>query len=257
MTMTMTIEHDRVVRTLEGAVRPMKAARALWSFLRDKEDTASVIRVFRAADGAKPERNFERFCATELGRRVLAERRSLGHVLCDRARLRALPEGSLGRAYLDFAEREEISIEGLTAASDDALSGRNRLEPARAQFRDRFRDMHDLWHVATGYGRDALGEICLLAFAYAQTHQRGFALVAAAWSMREQALKWRSPVLSCMIEGARLGSRAAWLLGQDWEHLLAEPLPAVRRALGIAAPRRYLRHVERADGATVRAPHSW
>jgi len=255
--MTTTIEQDQVVRTLAGTVRPMKAARALWAFLLDKEDTASVIRVFRAADGTRPERNFGRFCATDLGRRVLAEHRSLGRMLCDRASLRALPADSLGRAYLAFAEREQISIEGLTAASEVAHAGRKRLEPARVQFRDRFRDMHDLWHVTTGYGRDALGETCLLAFSFAQTRQRGFALVAAVWSMRQQVLAWRSPVLSCVIEGARLGRRAEWLLAQDWERLLEEPLPAVRQKLGISAPQKYLQHLERTGDAGGRAAGTW
>lgn len=106
--MSATLETDRPVHTLAAGVRPLTAARALGSFLLDKEDTASVIRVFRATDGARPERNFERFCATELGRRVLAERRSLGRALSGRERLRAQPEGSLGRAYLAFVEREAI-----------------------------------------------------------------------------------------------------------------------------------------------------
>ena len=242
--MTMTMQTDDVVRSLASHVRPLKAARALWSFLMDREDTTSVLRVFRAADGAMPERNFERFCATELGRRVLAERRSLGAVLCDRERLRGLPEGTLGRAYLEFVERERISVQGLSAASDAAHAGRRRLEPARVQYRDRFRDMHDLWHVAIGYGREALGEICLLAFTYAQTRQRGFGLVALIWSIKEQVLR-RTPALACALEGARLGRRARWLLEQDWERLLEMPLPAVLRTIGVAAPQTYLRYLER------------
>jgi ubiquinone biosynthesis protein COQ4 len=236
---------DNVVRTLAAGVRPVKAMRALWRFLLDKEDTASVIRVFRAADGARPERNFERFCATELGRRILAERRSLARVLCDRDRLRTLPDGSLGRAYLAFVEREGISVEGLTSASDAAMAGRRRLERARVQFRDRLRDMHDLWHVVTGYGRDAPGEICLLAFAFAQTGQRGFGLVAAAWALKEQVLAWRMPVLACAIEGAELGARARWLPAEDWEAMLAAPLDDVRAALGVGVPRMYVRHFGR------------
>jgi ubiquinone biosynthesis protein COQ4 len=156
-----------------------------------------------------------------------------------------LPEGTLGRAYLEFVERERISVEGLSAASDAAYAGRRPLEPARVRYRDRFRDMHDLWHVATGYGREALGEICLLAFTYAQTRQRGFGLVAMIWSIKEQALRWRTPVLACALEGTRLGRRARWLLEQDWEWLLEAPLPVVRRTIGVAAPRTYLRYLER------------
>ena len=38
--------------------------------------------------------------------------------------------------------------------------------------------MHDLWHVVTGYGRDELGEACLLAFTYAQNKNRGVGFIA-------------------------------------------------------------------------------
>ena len=37
--------------------------------------------------------------------------------------------------------------------------------------------MHDLWHVTTGYGRDALGELSLLAFTYAQEKNRGIGAI--------------------------------------------------------------------------------
>ena len=36
---------------------------------------------------------------------------------------------------------------------------------------ERLRDIHDLFHVITGYGRDALGELCLLAFTNAQHYR--------------------------------------------------------------------------------------
>jgi ubiquinone biosynthesis protein COQ4 len=35
--------------------------------------------------------------------------------------------------------------------------------------------VHDIWHVLTGYRRDALGEACLVAFSYAQTRGLGWA----------------------------------------------------------------------------------
>ena len=41
--------------------------------------------------------------------------------------------------------------------------------------------MHDLWHVTTGYGRDALGELSLLAFTYAQEQNRGIGAIALIW----------------------------------------------------------------------------
>ena len=46
-----------------------------------------------------------------------------------------------------------------------------------AKYGKRLRDQHDLWHVVTGYGRDELGELCLLGFTYAQTKNRGVGLI--------------------------------------------------------------------------------
>ena len=73
-----------------------------------------------------------------------------------------MPSGSLGRAYFDFVSEENLSAEGLVEAS------KIRVTPPPADdvtwFRERNREMHDLLHVVTGYGRDPLGEACLVAF---------------------------------------------------------------------------------------------
>ena len=81
--------------------------------------------------------------------------------LCNQPLLAALPPESLGRQYLDFIKAEDLSADGLVEASEeqaDALDANSDL----ALFATRQRDMHDLWHVLTEYGRDELGEACLL-----------------------------------------------------------------------------------------------
>jgi ubiquinone biosynthesis protein COQ4 len=42
-----------------------------------------------------------------------------------------------------------------------------------------------------------------------------------------------------VLEGYRLGRRASWLLGEDYEKLLNEPFDAARARLGIAEAVRY------------------
>src|SRR6267142_6174760 len=110
-------------------------------------------------------RNVERMRESEIGRAILAERRSLLDVLANRERLRALPEGSLGRIYLAFMEREGLTADGLAAAADEGYRQRS-FDPDVRTFADWARDSHDLWHVLTGYGRDPLGELCLLGVLY-------------------------------------------------------------------------------------------
>jgi ubiquinone biosynthesis protein COQ4 len=166
---------------------------------------------------------------------VLAEERDLMAVLTDREALRRLPAGSLGRAYLEFVEREQITAEGLAEASaHEAVIS----DPALLRFATRQRDMHDLWHVATGYGRDSFGEVCLLGFTYAQTRNRGLGVICLVGAVKTARVLGRG-VYRAVWKAWRAGGRAAWLPEQDWEALLGEPLHQVRAQLGIEAPQEY------------------
>jgi ubiquinone biosynthesis protein COQ4 len=217
-------------------LRPWKALRAMRALLRDPDDTARVFDVIQALGGRSGERAFERFRASEVGARVLRERRDLLAALSDRERLLALPVGTLGRTYAEFMGREQISAQGLAEASLAAGGTDPELSPERRLFGARLRDMHDLWHVVTGYGRDLLGEATLLAFSYAQTRNRGvgFIVATAWWKAR------RAPAFRRMLrDGYRRGRRAAWLPAQDWEALLARPLAEVRAELRVDAAPQY------------------
>lgn len=217
-------------------VQPMRALRAIRSLVRDPDDTAKVFDIIDALSGNVGERSFQRFRSTETGRRILAEERSLLRTLDDREALRALPAGTLGRTYADFAAREQITAQGLVDASAD-VRRQAQIDPGRRLFYDRLRDMHDLWHVVTGYGRDLVGEASLLAFSYAQTRNRGVGfIVAVAW-LRARGDGGRARAL--IRQGYQRGRRAAWLPGEDWEALLALPLATVRERLGVGDPPAY------------------
>jgi len=135
-------------------LRPLGALRAMRNLLRDREDTHQVFLLIDALRGKTTLRQFARFRQTETGRAVLGEHRRLLDRLSDRASLAALPAGTLGRAYYDFTASENLSVEGLVEASQITM----RALPADdvTLFRERSREMHDLLHVLTGYGRDPL-----------------------------------------------------------------------------------------------------
>jgi ubiquinone biosynthesis protein COQ4 len=229
-------------------MRPLTAIRAMRALLRDPDDTARVFDVISALGGRNGERAFERFRRTDTGARVLAEGRSLLAVLSDRERLLALPPESLGRRYAEFMGRERISAEGLAEASLAAGHADPSLSPERRLFGARLRDMHDLWHVVTGYGRDLLGEASLLAFSYAQTRNRGVGfIVATAWWKARRAPEFRR----MLRDGYRRGRSSAWLPAADWEALLARPLEDVRAELRVGSPPRYSEH--RSSGAPALA----
>ena len=219
-------------------IRPLAALRALRRLLKDREDTGQVFIITSSLRGKASLRGAERLRGTEAGRAVLAEKRSLLPVLCNRAFLAALPAGSFGRAYYDFVSRENISAEGLVEAS--LVQNKYPAPTADEQlFRDRIRDMHDLWHVLTGYGRDPLGETCVVAFSYPQTKSMGLGVIALLGMARIARALPGAPVRAAVIEAWRHGRAAAWLPGEDMEKLLGEPLETLRSRLGIAPPDRY------------------
>jgi len=209
-------------------IRPLVALRALRQLLRDPDDTALVFRIVDALKGRHELRMLERMNASSTGRRILGESRELLECLSDRESLRRLPEGSLGREYAGFMDREQLSAAGLVSASEQVRGApRPEAGPSGVLGR-RMRDSHDLWHVVTGYDRDLVGEAALLAFTYAQTRNRGIGfIVAVAW--------WRSPHERRRVirEAYRRGRKARWLPAASWEELLPEPLSQVRCTLGL------------------------
>ena len=149
------------------------------------------------------------------------------------------PIGSVGRAYLDFVQGRKISAEGLAQESRKTGDEIDAAHPY-AWYARRMRDVHDLWHVLSGYETDALGEVCVVAFSYAQTKSAGFALIAAAGSNELQRLLPRHPVRRAAWQAYMNGRRASWLPAEDYVRLLSEPLISARKRLNIAAPSYYL-----------------
>ncbi len=219
-------------------IRPLDALRAIRALIRDPDDTARVFDVIDALAGRSGERMYERFLRTETGPRLLADRRDLLATLSDRQRLLGLPAGTLGRSYGEFMEREQISADGLVQASEEGGRGPDPDLPwERRWFGQRLRDMHDLWHVATGYDRDLIGEASLLAFTWAQTRNRGIGfIVLVAYLKARGELR---PVRGLIRDGVQRGRRAAWLPAVDWEALLERPLGEVRQTLRLGEPPRY------------------
>jgi len=212
-------------------LRPLKAMRA-FRVLQATGDTRQVFVILRAMRGKALINTFRRFAQSALGKKVLAERRDLLPALADREGLRSLPQDSLGRAYLAFMEEEQLSAEGLVQASESWED--DPMPPDIDLFRARMRELHDVSHVVTGYGRDPLGELCLLAFTYRQFGNLGrLLIVAMAWSQIP------APGRAAVFEAWRNGKSCAWLGDQDWEALLARPLDEVRRTLSLTSPLRY------------------
>lgn len=215
--------------------RPLDALRALRALAQDPDDTGQVFKIVAALSGDAQGRMVRRMKASETGRRLLAERQVLSSVLADRERLRALPDNSLGRAYLTFCEQHGITAQGLVAASEQGdFSNRSADERFVAA---RMRDAHDLWHVVAGYQTDLIGEASVLALTLAQTKNPGIGLIVAlAYVRHGGALRYGRPVLR---QAFARGRRAAYMPAVDWAALLPRPLDEVRRELGMEQPPSY------------------
>jgi ubiquinone biosynthesis protein COQ4 len=213
------------------------ALRSLRRLLRDKEDTRQVFEIMRALNGASTAKGYHRLLATPQGGRIAYEREEFARRLMDDAWLDSLPRGSVGAAYREFIRSENLSAEGLAMVSRDGAERGDEAHPY-AWFGRRTRDVHDIWHILSGYGRDALGEACLVAFSYAQTKGLGWALIALGAASRAREGR-KHPYVKAIWQGYRRGKAARWLLGEDYVRLMAEPLEAARRRLNITPPTVY------------------
>jgi ubiquinone biosynthesis protein COQ4 len=184
----------------------------------------------RALNGKSTANGYIKLLETPEGGRMAFERKEFADRLMDDAWLDSLPEGSVGAAYREFIRAEDLSAEGLADVSREGISDVDNPHPY-AWFGRRTRDVHDIWHILTGYHRDALGEACLVAFSYAQTKGLGWALIAFGAASRSRGTGY--PAIKAIWQGYQRGKAAKWLLGEDYESLLAEPLDAARKRLGL------------------------
>ncbi len=209
----------------------VQAFRSLRRLLNDKEDTGQVFEIMRALNGSATAKGYLRLLETRDGGRIAYERPEFAPRLMDDAWLDSMPEGSVGAAYRRFVRTEQISAEGLIEISRQGAPTADEQHPYAWMGR-RTRDVHDIWHILSGYHRDGLGEACLVAFSYAQTKGLGWALIAFGAASR--ARKARTyPYVKAIWQGYQRGKAAKWLLGEDYERLMAEPLESARRRLNL------------------------
>lgn len=215
------------------------AGRAIAKLLNDKEDTKAVFEIMRALSGATISKGYKKLLGSVEGGKIALDAQELQPLLDDHETMAALPAGSVGRAYLDFVQGRKISAQGL---ADESRKTGDEIDAAHpyAWYARRMRDVHDLWHVLSGYETDALGEVCVVAFSYAQTKSAGFALIAAAGSNELQRLLPGHRVRRAAWQAYMNGRRAAWLPVVDYPALLGEPLISARQRLNVAAPTHYL-----------------
>ena len=219
--------------------RPIRAIRAFQALIKDKEDTSLVFKIFESLPSSNFMERVSSLTLSERGEMLRATEPNLPEILDDHASLRRTPKGSLAHAYCDFMESEGLSAAGLVAEAERL--GRPKYPDLLQWFIERSRDTHDLFHVLTGYGRDALGEQCVLLFTHGQSPSQGHLLIGYAGAANiARGLKGsKAPVFGAVREAHRTGKGAPQLMAQPIRELLERPLEEVRTALRIPQPVKY------------------
>ena len=213
---------------------------ALKRLLAKGDDTVQVFRIMRALNADTSHRNYARLLREPGGGRIAYDHVELAKRFSDRAWVDALPAGSVGAQYRAFLDSTGFSAQGLADISyADGEGWQDAAHPV-AWFGRRERDVHDIWHVLTGYtAEEHLGEACLVAFSYAQTGGLGWAAIGLGAALKSLRITGERAFAKAVWEGYRHGRRARWLHGEDYEALMAEPLDVARRRLHIAEPVAY------------------
>lgn len=207
--------------------------------VKNKEDTSQVTPIFEALPWRGIYDAALSFLATDRGQEVRRKEPSLMRILDDHEALRKMPVGSLAHAYCDFMEREGLSAEGLVDELDKNRPLDMYWDDQVSWYFNRMRDTHDLMHIITGFGRDALGEQCVLAFTYSQQPSLAHLFLGYAGGLEIKKHPVKVPVFRSVREAQKMGKACPRLVEMAITDLLPLPLEDVRRRLNIASPRYY------------------
>lgn len=143
--------------------------------------------------------------------------------------MRLLNDGTLGREYARFMDRRHFTPESrdLVRFVDDS---RERW------VLQRYRDVHDLWHVLTGLPPTLLGEIAQKWFEAAHTGLPVASFSAIAGPLRLTWSQRRKLALNLIPWAIRCGTGADNLLGVRYENYLDVPVNVLRQRLRVSVP---------------------
>jgi ubiquinone biosynthesis protein COQ4 len=213
----------------EPTRNPLRYVIALWRSVRDPANTDEVAIV---QIGFARSRLGRRFARWERVVEALGSDPRLEGVLdaprpgpIDLDRLARLPAGTLGRTFADHCRARGIDPNLVDIPGEEPVD----------RLLHRLYATHDVWHVATGWGNDDTGEVGLGGFYLAQLEAPFFAFVLAIVLLNTvflapSTLRAR---MDALVAGYRAGRSASPLLAVDWDALWSEPLPEVRRRLGL------------------------
>ena len=215
-----------------------KAFHHFRELLKDKEETSHVFKIFESLPSKSFMPRVRSLTLSEYGEQLRRDEPYLPPILDDHETLRKMPKGSVAHAYCDFMESEGLSAAGLVEEAEKLDNP--KYGDLVEWFAFRSRDTHDLMHILTGYGRDGLGEQCVLLFTHGQSPSHGHLLIGYAGALHiKKITRSKAPVLKACRQAHRTGKACPPLIGLSIRELLAMKLEDARDVLGIPDPHWY------------------
>jgi ubiquinone biosynthesis protein COQ4 len=206
----------------------IRVAQAVVRVMGDSTQTHEIHRVEEITGRPRYRRLLEQFAASDDGRHLLEVRPELSSEHVDFDALRALPETTVGGAYVRHLDLNHLSADYQAAAT------RHVDDPDMAYLMRRFRQTHDVWHAMLGLGVTGHEEVIIHWFSYGQLRLPVSAMIMVLGSLKHLVLERRWGALRhSAMEAYRAGRDAAPLLAVVWEDRWAEDLDDVRADYGI------------------------
>lgn len=216
---------------------PLKVWKHFRQLVADKEDTEQVFHIIEATKGRRSHKQAWDFIRSDKGQAMMEREWNIPSHLDDHALWADCGPNSVAQHYIRFMKREGLSAAGLVAESHKWQPPEARLQDQTEWYFERLRDTHDLFHVLTGYGRDALGEACLLGYSYEQNHNLGILFIAYAGANEiRKSTGTSAPLRAAVSEGRRIGRAAGRIAHEDIEALMREDYDAARKRLNLGEP---------------------
>ena len=162
------------------------------------------------------------------GRRILRDRPRISSKAMSVEKLRKLPAYSLGRAYVNWLDREGVSPD----TRDNVKYIDN---PECAYVMQRYRESHDFYHALTGLPVFVEGEVALKAFEFANTllPMTGLSLFAVTKLKPAERKRFWSTYFPWAIHN---GLNSKEIINIYWEEQLETDVEKLRKNLGIERP---------------------
>jgi ubiquinone biosynthesis protein COQ4 len=206
--------------------------KAIYLALGDSNRIDQIHLIEEATGRGRFKRVLEEQFRSGEGADLLRERAQLCSATVDFDGLRAMPPGTLGRAFGDHLTRYGLDVDKLAIPIELPMSS----EMAYAM--RRMRQTHDLWHALIDVGIAPHEEVIVQAFSYGQLFLPVSALVVLFGSVKHLVLESRWNALRySVLEAYRMGLQAPPLLPVRWERMWSEPVDSVRARFGISVCR--------------------